>query len=74
MPRRTEAQLRSGLLTVPGLPELWTRKQTRAHKLLGRRQTNADVHSPLGNRHTDAGFPHRQQAAHHQGTCYKQTR
>jgi hypothetical protein len=27
------------------LPELWTRKRTRAHKLLGRRQTAAGVHS-----------------------------
>ena len=27
------------------LPELWTRKQTRAHKLLGRRQTDAGAHS-----------------------------
>ena len=27
------------------LPELWTRKRTRAHKLLGRRQTNAGTHS-----------------------------
>ncbi len=30
--------------------------------LLGRRPTDAGAHSPLGNRHTDAGFPHRQQA------------
>jgi len=27
------------------LPELWTRKRTRAHKLLGRRQTDAGAHS-----------------------------
>ena len=26
------------------LPELWTRKRTRAHKLLGRRHTAAGVH------------------------------
>ena len=26
------------------LPELWTRKRTRAHKLLGRRQTDAGAH------------------------------
>lgn len=32
-------------------------------QLLGRRQTNAGAHSPLENRHTAAGFPHRQQAA-----------
>jgi hypothetical protein len=29
--------------------------------LLGRRPTDAGAHSPLENRHTDAGFPHRQQ-------------
>ena len=33
-------------------------------QLLGRRQTHAGDHSPLENRHTTAGFPHRQQAAH----------
>jgi hypothetical protein len=27
------------------LPELWTRKQTRDHKLLGRRRTDAGAHS-----------------------------
>jgi hypothetical protein len=27
------------------LPELWTRKRTRAHKLLGRRPTDAGAHS-----------------------------
>ena len=27
------------------LPELWTRKRTRAHKLVGRRRTDAGVHS-----------------------------
>jgi len=27
------------------LPDLWTRKQTRAHKVLGRRQTAAGAHS-----------------------------
>ena len=26
------------------LPELWTRKQTRAHELLGRRRTDAGAH------------------------------
>jgi hypothetical protein len=26
------------------LPELWTRQRTRAHKLLGRRQTAAGAH------------------------------
>jgi hypothetical protein len=34
-------------------------------QLLGRRPTDAGDHSPLGNRQTTAGFPHRQQAAHH---------
>jgi hypothetical protein len=36
-----------GLWTLPGLPDLWTRKRTRAHKVLGRRQTAAGAHSPL---------------------------
>ena len=36
-----------GLWTLPGLPDLWTRKRTRAHKVLGRRQTTAGAHSPL---------------------------
>ena len=27
------------------LPDLWTRKRTRAHKVLGRRQTDAGAHS-----------------------------
>jgi hypothetical protein len=27
------------------LPELWTRERTRAHKLLGRRPTDAAAHS-----------------------------
>jgi hypothetical protein len=34
-------------------------------QLLGRRPTDAGAHSPLENRHTAAGFPHRQQAANH---------
>jgi len=34
-------------------------------QLLGRRPTDADAHSPLETRHTDAGFPHRQQAANY---------
>ena len=47
------------------LPELWTRKQTRAHELLGRRQTDAAAHSyhkalasvhPHGERKEDTGF------------------
>ena len=33
-------------------------------QLLGRRPTHAGAHSPLENRLTTAGFPHRQQAAH----------
>jgi hypothetical protein len=41
---------------------------------LGRRQTDAGAHSPLENRHTTAGFPHRQQAISSscrqtEGTC-----
>jgi hypothetical protein len=36
-----------GLWTLPGLPDLWTRKRPRAHKVLGRRQTDAGAHSPL---------------------------
>ena len=41
-PSTTGAHPRSGLWK---LPELWTRKRTRAHKLLGRRQTAAGAHS-----------------------------
>jgi len=43
-PRRalTPAAILRGLWK---LPELWTRERMRAHKLLGRRQTNAGAHS-----------------------------
>jgi len=52
--RRAPPEPRSpGLISLPSqprrglwkLPELWTRKRTRAHKLLGRRPTDAGVHS-----------------------------
>jgi hypothetical protein len=50
------AQLRSGLSTLPGLPRPWTALRSRLR--------GPAAHSPLENRPTDAGFPHRQQALH----------
>lgn len=41
-------------------------------QLLGRRPTDAGAHSPLENRHTHAGFPHRQQAPSSGSTCQKE--
>jgi hypothetical protein len=41
------------------LPELWTRKRTRAHKLLGRRQTDAGAHSYHSPRLSQSSIPNR---------------
>jgi hypothetical protein len=65
--QRPGAQLRSGLLTASGLPRMWTALRRRplttaAHNRLDAGKTDADAHSPLENRRTNAGFPHRQQA------------
>ena len=60
--RRRSAPM--GLWTLPGLPDLWTRKRTRAHKVLGRRQTNAGAHSPLETGQTAAGFHSAHKAPH----------
>ena len=51
-----------GLCTLPGLPDLWTRKRTRA-KVLGRRQTAAGAHRPLETGKTAAGFHSAHKAA-----------
>jgi len=64
MPRPAKVHPRSGLLTVPGLPEPWTRERTRAHNSLDAGQRTPASTAPLENRHAAAGFPHRQQAAH----------
>ena len=49
------------------LPELWTRKRTRAHKLLGRRQTDAGAHSYHSPRLQ--GQPNRKRRAILSTTC-----
>lgn len=46
--QRTPMRALTPIATLRGLwklPELWTRGRMRAHKLLGRRQTDAGAHS-----------------------------
>lgn len=51
------------LSTLPGLPEPWTRKRTRAHNSLDAAKRPPTPTAPWKTGHTDAGFPQRQQAA-----------
>ena len=73
MPRRSGCPASKGPIDGAG-PAGAVDAQTDARpQLLGRRPTDADAHSPLENRHKDAGFPHRQQAAASGSTCLKES-